>query len=97
MEKNSPNIAELGKNTRFSKDRQPPAENKRVPKWKYQIRKKLREHLDEMLDGMINQVKDNGNPAAFRELMDRAFGKVKEEIEANADIQITIKRDYDLD
>lgn len=59
----------------FSKDRQPPNENKRGIRWKSLLRKKLEYELDEMYGSMIAEAK-KGNVQAFEKIMDRAYGKV---------------------
>ena len=69
------------KEHRFSKENQPPNENKRVPKMKTRLKKYVEEHLDEMIEAIIDQAK-KGNVTAFDKLLDRVYGRVTEKIES---------------
>jgi hypothetical protein len=62
------------KEHRFSKDNQPPNENKRVPKWRKRLREFVENELDEMVIAQVEQAK-KGNVMAFKELLDRTYGK----------------------
>lgn len=48
------------------------------------LAQKISEELEPLMDAQIEQAK-KGNTAAFKELLDRGFGKVKEEMDITTD------------
>lgn len=64
---------------KFSKDYQPPNENKRVPKWRYQMKKMFLEQFKEMYGQCVERIKETGDFSLLDKMIDRLYGKVTDE------------------
>lgn len=64
---------------KFTKDYQPPPENKQVPKWRYQMKKMFLEEFEKMYGECVERIKKTGDFSLLDKMIDRLYGKVKEE------------------
>jgi hypothetical protein len=80
-------IAEAGKATQFTSEKQPPNEKKRVPKYKTKLKKYF---IDKGIDKII-EIADNGNLKAIEDIKEWVFGKEEQKIEHSGKIDNNIK------
>jgi hypothetical protein len=75
---------------RFSSEYQPPNESKRVPKWRHQMKKAFLAEFESMYKACVKEVKETGNYNALDKMLDRLYGKVKDEVSLSGDLDITV-------
>jgi len=78
------NLAEINKNTRFSKTNQPPNENKRVPKWKYHLKKELQKAYPKINEALI-KASEEGSIKHIEFIRDWIYGKNAEVVQHKFD------------